>query len=482
MIAHDFTGSLPVHAQPLTCYSDEFAKQRMARINNLRRTGPFAFYSPARGPSKLLTNTPQVTMDEVDRILHSNDNSLILQFASRLEKNPADFTMVTDEITKSELFVDSIMDILNGTDCEDIKVALYHTISMLFPLSPSLHEYYIDSGICLSILDSLTSPFSRDLYFACLTLVSSLAYESYYARDSLICTGIHDVIAELAKSSDSPDFIVYCCCTLDKILEDLKDIARECVFSFIPDLISLLQIPNNDANFQILHILLMIVREFPSTVLIMFDNGISQLIPRFLSQEDLAEITLKLLGNLCHAKPSDVLNLYHSGLGISLHNLMIPKFITEVLWVMSNLVEVIRDVIFTEITPDFIQEILNDVNNCNFNCKLEAAYFMSTSIMFCPQTMIKMFITQEIIDLVVDILGCGVHNVVCRSANAIARLIHFAQMTGEFNPLISYFTVCDLTGRLHDLLEDDSVSVWWDNAVSLTEFYTIVSNMLQSNE
>lgn len=445
----------------------------------------------------------------------------------------------------------------NGFHAQKIKKALFDVISLIYPLSDQEERnHYIDQGLCFSLLNTLSSDNGTDLLKAInvlvqitnkngqvinnnlfstndisktqnhflstlslhessFNLISKLVEPSIYARDSILSLGIHEIIADIIESisnylyqnngfSKNIEFYENMNCllilssnSLEAIFDNLKDIDRKVVFDFIPKLIRLLRIGNLKVSYNIIQILLYIVRIFPSTAYTLFENENGEIKQHILSilvgdrlnpnipeqfnskeNEELIELTLKLLGNLCHTKPSEVISLYSSGLCNILRALMTnPKLITETLWVLSNLYEVITEQMINEITPDFITEMVNYTKNCNFDCKLETGYFLATIIFFSPASMIKSFIIQEIIDIIVEVLGCGLPKIVDRSANAIARLVHYAQMVNEYEPLLSFLEVSDLKGRLRELLDDDTITVWLDNSVGLDEFYKIICDI-----
>lgn len=379
-------------------------------------------------------------------------------------------------------------------------------------------------GSFIEDISSSENHLSSSLYLHISTfdLISKLVEPSNYARDSILSLGIHELIADFIEGvaqfleadaqvdsefhENVNDLLILSSYCLESIFTDLNDIDRKAVFDFIPRFILLLRIPNLKVSYNIIQILLYIARKFPSTAYMLFDikdGEIKEHILRFLigdfesfrsgsefdieayieENEDLIEITLKFLGNLCHAKPSEVISLYSAGICNVLHVLLnSPKLITEVLWVLSNMYEVITDQMIDEITSDFISEIVNYTTNCNFDCKLETGYFLATIILYSPQQTTESFVVQEIIDIVVEVLGCGLSNIVQRSANAIARLVHFANTSNKLEPLLSFLEASDLKGRLCELLDDDKISVWLDNSVGLDEFYEIICELFERNQ
>lgn len=357
------------------------------------------------------------------------------------------------------------------------------------------------------------------LYASTFNLISKLAEPSTYAQDSIISLGIHDLIADIIEGiaqflekdikidsefcENINELLILGSCCMASIFENLNGIDRKSLFDFIPRFVRLLRIRNIKVSYDTVQILLYIVRKIPSTVYMLFeieDGEIKQHILQILvgnfesfqmngfvdqsyleENEDLIEVTLKLLGNLCCSKPSEVISLHSSGLCNILRSLVnSPKLITEVLWVLSNMYEVITDQMIDEISQGFIEEIVEYSKNCNFNCKLETGYFLATIILYSPQSTAESFVVQEIIDIVVEVLGCGQTNIVNRSASAIARLVHFAQISNEFEPLLSFLEASDLKGRLRELLDDDEISVWLDNSVGLDEFYRVVCDLFET--
>lgn len=364
---------------------------------------------------------------------------------------------------------------------------------------------------------------SISLYSSALNLLSNLVEPSTYARDCILTLEIHEMIADIidglsqfleeSKNPESPLFesigelLIMSSYCMESIFKNLNDIERKYVIDILPRFIRFLRIRNLKFSYNIIQTLLYIVRMIPSTVFILFqieDGEIKEHILQLLigdyksfkndsgkvdqnyleENEDLIEITLKFLGNLCQSKPSEVISLYQSGLCDILRVLMnSPKLITEVLWVLSNMYEAISDQMIDEITSEFIEEIVNYSKNCNYNCKLETGYFLATVIVYSPQSIAMSFIVEEIIFIIVEVIGCGQIKIVKKAANAIARLVNFAQITNELQPLLSFLEASDLKGRIRELLDDDEkICVYLDNSIGLEEFYRIICDLFESSK
>lgn len=571
MLYHNYPTSSALNKPPFNSFREEFAQTRFERATELRRTAvpiyPMRLSSTSSGRlrarsltentypfnkiidptslqnlsntdedinSSLVTllrdsSTPESIILQVSNILQTDERTIyhfISNLVQQVNKSSPEARKIIEVLTTSTEFVESIISTI--TDLEEspqiehknIQKAIFNVISLLFPIShKNIKDIYIDSGICFSILNTLSEKLdevdnilSMPLAGSCLNLVYVLSCNSYYARDSILSLGIHDLMIQLIQSvseilvnqgisettdfnpdTDLKSFLIFVSTCFQKVFSDLKDTDRQIIFDTIPQIINLLNIKIKEVQIEMILILLSIVRTFPSTVFLIFSINSGEITDHIFTilqnldgetiTEDLVIFTLKLLGNLCQSKPSDIAVLYSSGICNILSSLMINQRVTtEVLWVLSNLYEVITDQMIAEITPEFIHKLIGLANSCDLNCKLEVGYFFSTIIIFSPQTMTKNLIVEDIIDIIVDIIACSQYNIANRAVNAIARLVHFAQLTNEYEPLLSFLEISDLKDRLRELLDDDSLSVWLDNRISLSEFYTVIDNLLKQQK
>ena len=105
---------------------------------------------------------------------------------------------------------------------------------------------------------------------------------------------------------------------------------------------------------------------------------------------------------------------------------------------------------------DFISSAISFVIDTSFDVKKEAAYFLSTLIVFSDPEVVPRFMTQEVTDILVEMLGCGVDMIQMRCLDSFFRFIYIMKRNPQYESYLNLLKDSDIMDRLNDLVDPNS--------------------------
>ena len=443
----------------LTQYSIELQKERNNRSLTLRRSNrpTIAGLLHKDGNSSRTslidpTKYPFLNPDVAVQILSSGNPSKISEFASNILTTSAASPKLLSSLAHSQAVCETICEIFPEERTETTLVNIMNIIATLFPLADNMKEAYIDGGIVCTLMDYLQS---ESLILACnsILLIKTLCDASLYARDSILTFGVHTILMDLAAAAQDETIVVDACKTISSVFEKKDQIDTAILSSAIPQLVPLLNLPFTQAVVSILNTLTSITTHMPALIFDIFDTGKVPAIIEMLENQDLVAAALSLIGNLSAAHPIQIQQMFDVGLMDKLTPLTTSPLAGDVFFVFSNLIASVPSLVIPLFDQPFIESALEIAQTSMFEIKKEVAFFLTTLVMHIGNEEMLEFIRPDFIDLIIEMLGCGVAQTITSCLNVMQRFA-MAMANGDAETsLISESQWEDLADALEDLSE-----------------------------
>ena len=476
-------GSTSEHAgqagEDLSSLGKQFAKERDIRSLSLRRENPNSMIGSsfkAIGRRNIFTASESsdsskegISAPEFVEVFSSGDprriSSMLSNF-SRISHNLKPGAMCGLDVPEvGEVIVNALMAELP----EPVIIQLIEFVTQVFVcFSENLRVKMVDDGLTMCLLNFVEVD-SVQLVVCTIQLMIVMSDNSAYARDSLLCLGLHDTLLRIAQSGsmrnagdgmrESEPLIDEACAALQHMFAnpypvDL-DILSDCVENFLP----LLNLQSLTAMVSVLECFVEITNKMPSLICKLHDFGLYPLAVQLLQVPQLVQPTLRLIGNFANGQPGQVEDLLASGLLAELNKLLDSEFIGEALWILGNLMETVSSHILPMIDDAFVQRVLMAADAGSFEVKKDAGYFIATLIFYAPAPTLPRFIREDIADLLVEMMNCEQDIMILRSTDAISKLVKYESSSGRDPIFLSFCNECGFRDRLIELSERESQNI-----------------------
>ncbi|KAH0787960.1 hypothetical protein GPJ56_008116 [Histomonas meleagridis] len=361
---------------------------------------------------------------------------------------------LANNLLKNPELPEAFIDALNSGFPEDLNILIMKTIIVIFPHSPEVQDIYIDSGLCMCLFDFLSSQ-SLPLLEASIALVDTISESSGYGRDSVLCLGLHTFIIEIAKSEINEQITVQACESLSKIFSNKQHIDSNTLTSCVEPIAELLSLHSVHAVYIILACFISMTNKLPALVFNMYDLNLFPVIVNFLHNPELIGMALPLIGNLSVGQSFHIKTLLDCGLFPLLMQLIQTEFTADVYWVLSNILESVPQMTIGLFNPNFVAQTVEIAMTSSFEVKKEAAFFIATLMLFTQNADLKYFKNEDVVDLMIEMLGCSSNLIVLRCLDALLRFVHVNSTTGD-EEFLSLLQTKDLYNPLNNLIERGS--------------------------
>ena len=443
----------------LSQYKEELNRERNSRTLTLRRMNRPTLKSvfgnlqqKSRQPISLSDNKQNVINDAVTT-LQSGDESAIQSFCQDIINTELVSVSNLAYLAHSPEVAEAMGNAALNPVSENTIVSLLGAISNLFPLSGSNDTAFIDTGIVFSLPEFIENP---NLINASVTFIGCISETSSYARDAILCNELHVSLCQIALQSESDELTVNVCEAIRKIFANNAEIDFQILSDSVNPIADLLNLTNLTA----LHSIIATFTEMAckmSTLVLKYDQiGLYSKVIEFIQNENLTDVTLKLIGVLSIGQPSHVRAMFEGGLFDLLMKLLDTEFCPDVFWIFSNLIETLGGAALQFFDPSFITHVVEISESASFVVKKEAAFFLSTYALFSDPEVLYSFLNEAILDILVEMLGCGVSIIMNRIIDIIVRMVHQLQMGSMTDDFVNLITESDLRKRLEDITEQQS--------------------------
>ena len=459
-------GSMQNSGVDLRNYKDQLQKDRNSRTLTLRsmkrpsisgvRNSNFQVGSCSRNLSLLDVNPlPFLNPEHVAEVFASQDEStiktLINQIADTFEESPK----LISKLAKNTEIFQPIIDCLNGEISESLVVSILQFITIIFPqCTIQGMNAFVDCDLCFSLYAFITSD-NPTIIAAAIQVVAVISEQSSYARDAIISFGLHTSLMEQAQAGDE-QLSIACCDALNKIFANPDPIDSATIIESVTPMAQLFSLTSIPALQSVIECFVEITSKMPSIIFTLYDLDLYPTIIGFLSQQELLASTLSLIGNMSVAHPPQIRCMLQLGIFDTLLGLIGTDYATYVFWIFSNMLESVPQDMLPYFTDDLVSNAISSVLDASFDVKKEATYFLSTLIVFSDPETVPHFMTQEITDMVVEMLGCGVTMIVLRCIDTLICFVHVMKTNPECAEFQAILMNTDIIDRLNDTINPDS--------------------------
>ena len=462
----------------LTQYSLELQKERNTRSLTLRRSNRPSIAGLMKKNSKATlidpTKYPFLNPDVAVQIVSSKNPQKISEFSSNILTTSAASPKLLTSLAHSKELCDCLCEAFSEIEDSQILVNLMSIIAAIFPLADNMKEAYIDGGIICSIMDYL-NPESQLLACNSILLIKALCDASVYARDSVLTFGVHTMLMDLALAAEDETIVVDACRTISSVFETKEIIDSTILTESVGQLARLLQLPYPAAVCAILNTFVSITTHLPTIILDIFDTGVVPSIIQMLEVPELAPAALPLIGNLSAAHPTHIQKMFDAGLIDKLTPLVSTKLAGDVFFVFSNLITCVPSLVIPMFDNAFIESAIEVAQTAGFDITKEIVFFLTTLILHTSTEEMLAYMRPDVIDLIIEMLGCGVPATVMSCLDVIQRFA-LAVSAGETeSSLISQSQWEDLSDALSDLVDRSPPSVKEKAAYLMEKIESVVS-------
>ena len=451
----------------IIAYKSELVRQRCDRALCQRRIANQCGVDLARPIT--LSKPSCLEMENALAVLGTSDREVLLEFAGAVVAAAMRRPHEVAELTRPQ-FMETLVQRYCEESDHDTMVLLITIIGALFKTAGKRMCDIVDYGLTIPMFDMLESG-DWVLVDACIRLMNCVAEACGYARNALICMGLHSRLVEMVRDEATPGEVrAGACNALLTMFKNPAPIESSVITEAVPELFQVMKAAPGDVVCVILQIFLAMTNRMASLVMSLDDIGMYDVIVDLLGQEGLVADALALLGNMCVCQPKQARQLLKLGVLDKLGRLVKDsRYTADALWVVSNLLEAAPGEVLPLLSQEFTKSVTDVALTEGFGIEKEAAFFISTLIVCVPPDEVKTFMTPEVVDLLVEMLACEVELVVLRGMDAIRRFIHVANCsygTGFLTVLLE----SDIMDRLAELQES--------NALLISESAALVLNTL----
>lgn len=439
----------------LSDYRDQLARERSARTLTLRRTNRTSIASligkpkVTSGPLVDVSNFPFLDPNYVCNTLRSGSISNLEEMLN----NICGFTQTSSKLLKNVYLNEELPSVFiealgNGLPSLQV-VNILKTISVIFPKCEANQIRYIDEGLTMLMFDFLSSEDINILY-AAICLIDVIVEVSSYARDSILSFGLHISLIEIAQMNHNQQLIISACETLYHVFSNPQSIDSTTLTSCVEPMASLLFLQDDQAEAIVLNTFVAMTNKMPALVFTMYDLDLFKHVVGLLSNENLIAATLPLIGNMSVGHAENIRTLLNCGLLEILMQLIDSSFTADVFWVLSNLVESMPHVMMEKFDMEFVHNVADVADASSFEVKKEASFFIATLILFTDSQDLIGFMFKTVLEVLVEMLGCGVGLIILRCLDALLRFSYALQSTvnDDFVALIHESDLADSLNRL----------------------------------
>ena len=449
-------------AQQFTNYSVDFAQQRNSRTLSMRRNNKItiSIFRQSESKANLLLVLPKIELSQFFEIFNSGNTEQIIQlsdsFVNFASTSPAQLSEIIHSCDAAETYGS----VLAMSESRELTFSLMKSSHFMFPMfTLDAKEAYIDSGVTIRFYNILQEGDLESLLYTC-KLITTLCKNSSYARNSILCYNIHQCLIDMLfvkEKLENEELLFNICLAINAIFKNDEDIESEQVINLIPQLIqSLTILPNTKCVGLILSALAGISNKCQSIVLYYFQCNLDQIAIQMINNPDLTDKVLDVLGNMCVADISYIQKMIDANLFQILVNLISSEYASTALWVMSNIYDAAKPRLEHFITSDFIAFLVDVGNSSSHDVKKEAVFFLATVIVNTNIQVIINFFNHDIVELLIELLGCGERKIISQCLNALnVIIISLTSLQGQ-EAVKNLFASTDLIYQVEMIAEEQT--------------------------
>ena len=283
--------SVTTSGADLTHYQEQLTRERNSRTLNLRRAFGARPQIPGLGQSsgrKLIPMAPPPALEPANALEAVNSGSIdkirplfdtVTDIAGRAPK-------LLNTLLHSQEFLETLSNSIGMGYDNEATVCLMKLIAAVFPFCGTLTNQFVDGGMCMYLNDLLQAP---DVALEAINLTSVISARSEYARNAVICMGIHETLIRVAKDQVSLEVTIACCKCLLTIFTTGGTIESECLIESAKEMYELLSIDSAEVKSLVLSCYVEMSdehNEYTTLVFTLYDLGLFPEVVKFLDDPD----------------------------------------------------------------------------------------------------------------------------------------------------------------------------------------------------
>ncbi|EAY22635.1 hypothetical protein TVAG_475630 [Trichomonas vaginalis G3] len=466
----------------ITGYFNQLSKERTSLTLKIRRESFNAMNvllkRDLKVPKPKVLNsdkdTPLLQPENAIAALQSDSENTILTFLNEFIINVQANSKSVSRLVSNENFITNLTELFNNEYSSLTTIALFQVTAIIFQQS-KLNRQLVDSDI-IATLSSLILADESDITTPLIALIGSIAASSAYARDALLCFGIHFSLIDKIKQTEDESLKEATGKCLCIIFGGPHPYSSDVVHDCIQSLIQLLENASIPLIQSILTILIDMTNKVTETVYLIYDLGLFPFVIETLQNPELRTVALALCGNLTVSQPMQAKKFMDLGLYDILMNVMSDDDDAPyALWILSNLLDSIPTVILPLLTMEMILQCVQATETSTSEFKQEVTYFVGTIIIVAGTEISLLFLRQEIFDLLVEMLGCGIYNIIVRCIDSLQKIALSSISTGHCDQYSNLIHATDFPDRVEELDDSDN-PIYHDKIESLQKTIEDVEN------
>lgn len=453
-------------ASDLNDYFDNMQSYRSANSLILRRPKvSIKLHSKSVSDSKFVVHPLEV--DQFLEVMNGNNPNMIIEMSDNITKLCDVTPSAMSNIIASNEAIQCYINALQSSVSEDVTKSLLISLSCFFPFC---------GNKMVDIVDLLYLEFSQLLeettpstILPSINLIISISRHSAYGRNSLISAGIHELLINMAMSTDDPEVAVSCCLALESTFTEVENKDFETLIQpGVLMMVQLLTLPYTEANAAILSSFSSIITQVPiASNKLCESSQIHLKLLESLSNDDLQEEILRLI-----SKISRTANITY--VKEMIENNLIPILIEFIgsdqtslsIHIISLLLERIPEEVFSLLPEEFNDNIIEIAFGSPFDIKKQAVFLIATELYKLSPDEIENLMKPEAIQLLVDMLSSDQNDIMLQCLLALGKITQVAVLMGKEKECAEYLNDTDIVSILESLGEDRLKTVD-DRAISL---------------
>ena len=206
----------------LNLYNQEFTRQRCSRTLSMRQyTRKINFYQTPNNNQILqpqlplssshdhlidASNFPYLDNDYILTILSQANVSQFSEILHQIHDNCSKSPRILKKMLDNEDFFDKLTEIFQNhfqNSNFPIIIQIINFIELIFPsVHQQIQSYIADSFVFSTLTDLLSTTNALTIVIEAINLSGIISIYSSYARDLVLCSGIHTIIVDIGKSAD----------------------------------------------------------------------------------------------------------------------------------------------------------------------------------------------------------------------------------------------------------------------------------------
>ena len=435
--------------------SDNFDKSRIKSNSPLLKT------RNVMSQSEYMT---RFSSENIINIIQSQQKQPIVGFFEEFPTAVKQAPSIATSILENDDVVNVIIEAFSTFDDEEILIALSSAIISLTvtDISP-----LIDGGLMFtlsSLFENFPSLIINDLV--------EITANSKYAADSIVCCGILTQILDSLKENEESESTWIVLDGLSKLFQNLQSIESTECEQYITEMIPLLsKYQSIESINSVIKSLSGILKLSRQTFSYIFDSDVlsffSSLVGQNTSNQDLIHNIIQFTSRLSVTdSQTEITKLIESGLVQSIITLLSdlnsisPENIAAIFGLLTNIFQGYPELILDLITLDFFETVSSILSDCPYEVFKEASNFSATVILFSPSSALSSIIGTGITNSIVEMLGCGLDQIVMKCLESLKRLFTITSSDQSFEYVSDIFLEsAELVENLETLAADDNQSI-----------------------